>query len=231
MPRRIPENRLKQLLESATRVFIAEGYRRAQMADVAAEMGVAKGTPYLYVESKEALFEAVLLDAGGQIADLSELELPLTARPPEALVATLSDALERSAVPPALRRAAERKRVADPRAELETVVRELYQLAGSNRTVIKLIDRCASDWPGLAETFYRKGRLEQLAWLERYLSRRIASRQLRAVPQPSVAARFLIETITTWAVHIHWDPAPQPIDPDTAEDTVVHFVLGGLAQE
>lgn len=51
MPRRIPENRLKDLLECATRVFIDQGYRRAQMADVASALGVAKGTPYLYVES------------------------------------------------------------------------------------------------------------------------------------------------------------------------------------
>jgi len=231
MPRRIPENRIKELLESATRVFIAQGYRRAQMADVAAEMGVAKGTPYLYVESKEALFEAVMLSAGGQIPEPSELELPLTARPAEVLVEILLDALERGAVPPALRQAADRKRVADPRAELEAVVRELYRVSASNRTVIKLIDRCGADRPELAETFYRKGRLEQLAWLERYLTQRIASGQLRSVPHANVAARFVIETIATWAVHIHWDPAPQPIDPETAEDTVVHFVLGGLAQE
>jgi hypothetical protein len=51
---------------------------------------------------------------------------------------------------------------------------------------------------------------------------------VRDVP---TAARFVIESIATWAVHIHWDPAPQGIDPADAEETVVHVVLGGLLKE
>jgi AcrR family transcriptional regulator len=53
MPRTIPAGRLEQLVECATRVFIDQGYRRTQMADVADALGVAKGTLYLCVESKE----------------------------------------------------------------------------------------------------------------------------------------------------------------------------------
>ena len=49
-----------QLLDSATRVFIARGYRRTQMADVAREMGVSAGALYGYVESKEALFHLLI---------------------------------------------------------------------------------------------------------------------------------------------------------------------------
>ena len=44
MARQIPEHRLKDLLECATRVFIAQGYRRTQMADVARASG-AKHLP------------------------------------------------------------------------------------------------------------------------------------------------------------------------------------------
>ena len=40
-----------------------------------------------------------------------------------------------------------------------------------------------------------------------------------------------MESIITWAVHIHWDPAPQEIDPADAEETLVHFVLAGLLKE
>src|SRR5580765_8261073 len=59
MARRTPDNRLEQLVEVATRVFIEQGYAKTQMADVATALGVAKGTVYLYVESKEALFDLV----------------------------------------------------------------------------------------------------------------------------------------------------------------------------
>src|SRR3990172_7739016 len=60
MPRAIPKDRFHDLVEAATSVFLEQGYRRTQMADVAARMGVAKGTVYLYVASKQALFHAVV---------------------------------------------------------------------------------------------------------------------------------------------------------------------------
>ena len=63
MARQIPEDRLPQLLDAATRVFVEQGYRRTQMADVAAAMGVAKGTLYLFSMDKEDLFEQVAIDA------------------------------------------------------------------------------------------------------------------------------------------------------------------------
>ena len=72
MPRTIPKERFHYLVEAATSVFLEEGYRRAQIAHVAARMGVAKGTVYLYVESKEALFHAVVRHADR----LERVELP-----------------------------------------------------------------------------------------------------------------------------------------------------------
>ena len=47
----------------------------------------------------------------------------------------------------------------------------------------------------------------------------------------AVAARFVIETIATWAVHIHWDPAPQPFAADTVADTVVALLMSALLGE
>ena len=60
MPRAIPENRFQDLIEAATAVLLEQGYRRTQIADVAERMGVAKGSIYTYVESKEALLDCVL---------------------------------------------------------------------------------------------------------------------------------------------------------------------------
>ena len=45
VPRAISPGRVKQLIDTATDVFIAEGYGRAQMDDVARALGVAD--PYL----------------------------------------------------------------------------------------------------------------------------------------------------------------------------------------
>ena len=58
--RRIPEDRFDHLVDAATEVFIQRGYRLTQMADVARAVGVAKGSLYRYVASKEALFALCL---------------------------------------------------------------------------------------------------------------------------------------------------------------------------
>src|SRR5438105_2687862 len=75
MARPIPPERFAQLVDVATRTFIARGYRMTQMADVAEGLGVAKGTVYLYVESKEALFDACVRHADGHVAARTVLEV------------------------------------------------------------------------------------------------------------------------------------------------------------
>jgi AcrR family transcriptional regulator len=229
-PRRVPENRFGDLLQAATRVFIAQGYRLTQMSDIAEAMGVAKGTVYLYVKSKEALFAAVLRYADRTPPAVSELQLPLA--PPEAgeLLVELKKALDRDALPSTLALALERRRVPNVRVELEEIVRDLYTEQSHHRTLIELIDRCARDHPELGALFYARGRFARVDMLARYLDARIEMGLLPAVPDSLATARFVIEAIATWAVHIHWDPAPQGIDPETAEELVVRFVLAGLLE-
>ncbi|MBW2258658.1 MAG: helix-turn-helix transcriptional regulator [Deltaproteobacteria bacterium] len=54
------EQRRLQLLEAGLTVFAARGYHATGVADIIEEAGVARGTFYLYFESKRALFDAVL---------------------------------------------------------------------------------------------------------------------------------------------------------------------------
>lgn len=51
------------ILAAAAAVFTEQGFERARMTEVARRAGVAKGTLYLYFDTKEALFEGVLRDA------------------------------------------------------------------------------------------------------------------------------------------------------------------------
>ena len=51
--------RRDQIIAAALACFARAGYHATTMADVAAQAGVSKGTPYLYFESKEALFLAL----------------------------------------------------------------------------------------------------------------------------------------------------------------------------
>jgi AcrR family transcriptional regulator len=75
--------RRAQLLAAALTCFARTGYHATTMADVAAEADVAKGTPYLYFPSKEALYLALHDDwdcALGERVSAGIAALPATAR-------------------------------------------------------------------------------------------------------------------------------------------------------
>src|SRR2546428_9993122 len=118
MPRTIPDDRLAKLVDCATEVFIAQGYQRTQMADVAKALGVAKGTLYLYVESKDALFDLVARCADGAHPLPQLSALPLAAPAPGATVAYVRDRLAADQEIPALSAALRRPRVRDVGTEL-----------------------------------------------------------------------------------------------------------------
>jgi AcrR family transcriptional regulator len=64
------------ILDAALDVFADKGFAQARLDDVAARAGVAKGTVYLYVASKEALFEELVRSGiAAPIAEIAERAL------------------------------------------------------------------------------------------------------------------------------------------------------------
>src|SRR6266508_6790353 len=58
--RRRKDARPEEIVAAALDVFVERGFAAATLYDVARRAGVTKGTIYLYFESKEALFKAVV---------------------------------------------------------------------------------------------------------------------------------------------------------------------------
>jgi len=56
------ESRPAELLGAALELFVERGYAATRLDEVAARAGVSKGTLYLYFESKEEIFKAVVRD-------------------------------------------------------------------------------------------------------------------------------------------------------------------------
>lgn len=230
MVRSAPSDRFDALIRAATAVFLERGYRRTQMADVAAALGVAKGTVYLYVESKEALFEQVLVNADRAEAIPAPRGLPVPTPKPGSTLRKLRERIARDAQLPVLVEAIARRRVADVRAEVEAIVRELHRMLAAHRVAIKLLDRCIRDFPALAALWSEGGRGGVVALLDQYLQARVESGHLPRFGNPSVTARMTLEVAVQWAVHAHWDPLPDPRFADEAavESAVVEFVTRAL---
>lgn len=231
MSRSIPPDRLPQLVACATEVFIEQGYQRTQMADVAAALGVAKGTLYLYVESKDALFDLVIRSADGAEPFVAPPTLPLPTPPPGAALAYVRERLAQGQQFPMLAAALSRQRVAAVRAELGEIVGELYDTLARNRQGIKLLDRSARDYPELAALWFDGSRGGVVALLSQYLETRIRRKLLRPLPDIAATARLILETSVWWAVHRHWDSHSPKVGDVTARATVLAFILNALTKE
>ncbi len=231
MARTIPDDRFDQLVACATQVFIEQGYRRTQMADIAAAMGIAKGTLYLYVESKEALFDLVCRFADTAPPIPRPKTLPVPTPKPGATLKYVAARLAENAAPAAITAALSRSRITDAAAELEAIVGELFDTLARHRRALKLLDRSARDYPELASLWFEGARGGLIALLTQYLDGRIAKGRLRPVPDTTAAARLVIETAAFWAMHRHWDRPPQTVGEDVARATVVRFIVGALTKE
>lgn len=218
---------MERLLKAATKVFIGRGYRRTTMADIAREMGVAPGTIYLYVESKEALFHLLAMRSTSDSA-MPLPELPVKTPPAGATIALLREALSLEKYAPRL--AAWVKAGAGGEGDLEAVLGELYDSAYSHRDGINLIERSSFDWPEMAKTFYDGLRNGLVNALSAYLAQGAATGAFRLVPHIRVAARFVVETIAWFAVHRHGDPGGKDFDDDQARETAIDMVVASIVQ-
>jgi AcrR family transcriptional regulator len=228
MARTRPADRISNLINAAIYVFSRKGFRRAQMADIAREMGVSPGLLYSYVESKEALFYLVV-DRGFSDGKIEEPpSLPVKSPAPGAIAKRIGERFRTVAALPALSAALKRPRAEDPRRELEAIVRELYGVVSRTAGAVEMIERSTLDIPELSQLFYgrmRGGLVERLA---RVIESRAAAGQFRPVPDPALAARLIVETTTWFARKRRGDPGPERISDKAAEETVVDFVVNSL---
>lgn len=230
MPRSRPQTRLDDLITCAAQVFTERGYRRTQMADVARALGVAPGTLYLYVESKEALFDLVVQRGFRQ--DTPPLPtLPLKTPAPGTLLRHVRERCAQEMQFPTLVRALASRRPKDMRSELEAIIRELHSTLSRNRQGFRLIEHSAIDWPELAALFFQKMRRELIRQLVRYVQLRMDQGLCRPLPSADIAARMIIESIAWFAMHRHGDLDPALMDEAIAEETVVAILVNGIVKD
>jgi TetR/AcrR family transcriptional regulator, fatty acid metabolism regulator protein len=66
------EEKRRQILEAAVRVFARKGYHTSRVGDIAEEAGVAHGLLYHYFEGKDAVLEAVFRETWGELLEAIE---------------------------------------------------------------------------------------------------------------------------------------------------------------
>jgi AcrR family transcriptional regulator len=224
------------VIEAAVGVFVAHGYRRTQVQDIADVLGLAKGTLYGYAATKEALFAAAVR-YGDRLEPLPEIsDLPVRAPVDGELADLVTGRLVAEVPDLALTKALGRRRL--PRtpvetvAELSDIVVDLYERLSRNRVAIELVDRCAPELPELGRVWSETGRGAQMTGMEAYLESRQRA-GLIALPGPvDLVARTTVELCVLWGVHCRFDPAPLasplPYDDATVATTLAAMITRSM---
>ncbi len=228
MVRKRALDRLPDILDTAENVFMQKGYRRAQMADVTAALGLSPGAVYRYVESKEALFDLVIRRAADRDLPLGGLTLPVPTPPAGAMLAYLRELLAGAADAPALGRALATERPDDVAAELESVILDVFRPIARHHRGLKIVERSSHEWPELAQLWWTEVREAVIANLTVYISRRIEQGLFRRYPDPVAATRLVTEVTAYFAMHRHFDPEPTDMTEEIAERTATIALLGAL---
>ena len=230
--KRSAHERLPEIIAAAVRVFTRDGYRAARMSDVAAEAGLSEAALYRYVDSKEGLFvlairHALLLE-DLPAADLPDAHLPLHPPPLSQMMRETRDFVADAVPFGTLAQALGTAEPADPGAELDAVLRELFALEVATREAADMIERSARELPELAELLSTGLYQPVVASLSEYLRHRTDCGYLRPTPDTRVMARLVLETLTWFARHRFHDRQGAAIPAGLAEETAVDAMLHAL---
>ena len=215
--------RFADILDAAREAFIENaGFRRTQMAEVALRVGGAPGTLYLYVTSKEGLFEAAVF-AAEDANWPAQQRLPYQARPIPELISEILSRMNANIDALATVRAAVASNRCAGYDEFLTILGEYHDLVHKYRKVIKVIESCAADFPDLAAMYWSNGRTRVAGLLVEYFEIARQTGALQMVGDPLSSARHIIETFAFWALHRHWDASPMNFDEKTVRSNAIAF--------
>jgi len=220
MARLSTTDRRRQIGDAALRAFSETGFRLTQVADIAKLAGTAPGTLYLYAPSKEALF-------------VMAMERSLGEEPQEAVTdpavfaeVVLQKLLNARSYP---RFMASVDGAEDPMAGPDVVFAEIFDSVDKLAPTIRLIERCAQDWPELAALFYENLRPTLLRRLETYLAKGVEQGTIRKPPNFQLAARLIVETIAWFAMHRHGDVDGRFYDPAAVRTATLDALIHAYA--
>lgn len=202
-------------------MFTRQGWRLAQVADIAATARVAAGTVYLYAADKPALVD-LAIRAAARLELPGEAELPSRAD----LAATLRQALDARMALPRLQAVAEGGAIGPD--TLETLLAELYDLLARERRLVLLLDRLTPELAEVAEGYGRMLRAAAFARLTEAVARLAAAGHARRDLHAEAAPRAVLEMLAWMAMRRPGDPLPPACDDATARSTALALAVAGL---
>lgn len=197
------------------------------MADVANRMGIAPGTLYLYVKSKEALFDLAIrytLHKGRGEELPTPQELPLMEPDFDSTLEQLKAQFQHDQQTMAIYTVDMETQPRDARSEFMTLIGEVYDQMEQWRLGIRLLNSSVLDHPELAQVWMTQGRQPLYAQVSRYLMIRSRQGLVRPMLEPKAAAVMLLDTCSSFAIYPQRHRSRLDYDPKHGRATVLDLL-------
>jgi AcrR family transcriptional regulator len=227
MSRIRPHDRIDKIADAATEIFIRNGYAPARISQIAERAKVGPGTIYLYAGGKEALYDLALRRAM-EDPTVWSLALPHPSPMPGAVADALWRCLQNAGHFPQLWLAAESPPPVDVAVEVQGIVRELYRWLYRYRRAIELVERTATDWPDVAQVFYRRFWRGGVRRVADYLARRVREGAIPSRGEGLAAGHLVVESLAWMAVHREWSPDGAMLPAGVAEAAAVALLVPAI---
>ena len=156
------------------------------------------------------------------------MKLPHPLPEPGAVAGAVWRCLQNASHFPQLWLATESQPPEDIAAEAGGILAELYDWLHRYRRGIKLVERCAGEWPEVAQVFQRRFWRGGIRRVADYLNRRMHEGVLPARVDPSAAAHLVVQSLSWMAVHRHWASEGAELVEESSARTAQHILLTGL---
>jgi AcrR family transcriptional regulator len=198
--KRRPDARPEEIIEAAIEVFGERGFARTKLDDVARRAGISKGTLYLYFDSKDALFRAMMkqrLEA--KIASAEELVGNWTGTSADLLRAYVT-------------------------------MHSATMNHPQNVRIIRLVMSELVNFPELAKWYYQEGIVRMRGVIERILARGVSTGEFRHTAHAAFTARLLqLLCAQTAQFRYYLQPFdPDPISSEAMLAGILDLYLHGI---
>lgn len=192
------ENRPDEILDAAVAAFEQFGFAAAKISDIAKRAGVAKGTVYLYFETKDQIFEALVRER---------------IRPVFSQIETMKQQFDGTA--------------AELLSTVVRYFYANMVDSDEKRTIMKILISEGSRFPQLVKTYHREVLAKGEGILRAIIDRGVASGEFRA-EMASIDPKVVMGPALLAAVHRMAFSSVARMDADRFAEDHINVMLNGL---
>ena len=220
------KERLINIANAATIIFVEKGYKNTQMINVAQHLNVSVGTLYIYIKSKKALYDITLMSIFDNNFYNKIQNLPFEGIEHNILLEQYVHKVFNKYISD-YKNIIEKKDIDN---DFEIVISSIFTLMTNYWPGMSIFEKGDDSWPKFSK-YYFNIRSEYFDLLKIYIEKKISQNIIRPLENIDIYSRLIIETIAWFAIHRNFDEDLKKFDNSTIKNIVIDSLKHSFLRE